>query len=155
MSAIACEAHRADAEHQRRAARRARFQRSNIDPTNNSPLPDNFLRPIVGYANINLLDDVGVSNYDSMQLTVDRRFTKGISYSASYTLSVTRDTAGTIPLYHDLMSYLYDYAGTDQRHVVTINYVQLPGSHWQNTLARAILTTGCARRRSEAARRRT
>jgi len=118
----------------------ARFQKSNIDPTTNSPLPDNFLRPIIGYSNVNLLDDVGVSNYDSMQLTVDRRLTKGISYSASYTLSVTRDTAGTVPLYHDLMSYLYDYAGTDQRHVVTINYVwQLPGSHWKNAVVRALL----------------
>jgi len=118
----------------------ARFNPANLDSTNNTPLPDNFLRPIVGFANINILQDVGRSNYNSMQLTVDRRLTKGISYGGSYTLSVTRDTSGTIPLYHDLKSYLYDYAGGDQRHVATINYVwQLPGSHWRNPIIRAAL----------------
>jgi len=117
----------------------ARFDPANIDPTNNTPLPDNFLRPTVGYANINILEDVGFSDYNSMQLTVDRRLTKGISYGGSYTFSVTRDTTGTIPLYHDLKAYLYDYAAGDQRHVAVLNYVwQLPGSH-QNPFLRAAL----------------
>lgn len=118
----------------------ARFNRANLDTTNNTPLPDNFLRPIVGYSNINILKEVGLSDYNSMQLTVDRRLTKGISYGASYTLSVTHDTSGTIPLYHDLKAYLYDYASSDQRHAVSINYVwQIPGSHWSSKALHAVL----------------
>jgi hypothetical protein len=57
----------------------------------------------------------------------------------SYTFSVTHDTGGTIPLYHDLMSSC-TYAGFDQRHALSINYVwALPGSHWNNKIVKALL----------------
>jgi hypothetical protein len=118
----------------------ARFRPENIDPTNKIVLPDNFLRPIVGYSNINISLPVGTSDYKALQLTVNRRFRHGVSYTVAYTLSKTRDMEGTVPLYHDPRSYMYDYASFDQRHALSINYIwQLPDSRWHNPVARGLL----------------
>lgn len=118
----------------------ARFLSGNIDPTNNVVLPDNFLRPILGYSDISIALDTGISAYNALQLTVNRRLTKGVSYSVAYTLSAAHNMEGTVPLYHDAKPYMYDYASFDQRHALSINYIwQLPGSHWHNGVVRAVL----------------
>lgn len=118
----------------------ARFRPENIDPTNKIVLPDNFLRPIVGYSNISISQPVGTSDYNGLQLTVNRRFRHGVSYTVAYTLSKTRNMEGTVPLYHDPRSYMYDYASFDQRHALSINYIwQLPDSRWRNPVVRGLL----------------
>jgi hypothetical protein len=43
----------------------ARFDPKNIDPTQSTPLQDNFLRPYRGYGNINEREFTGTSNYHS------------------------------------------------------------------------------------------
>jgi hypothetical protein len=118
----------------------ARFDPVNLDPTNNRVLPDAFLRPIIGYGNISMMQETGISNYNSLQLTVDRRFSHGLQYTAAYTLSVTRDVAGTVPLYHDARSFLYDYAGSDQRHSLAISYIwEVPSGTFRNGIVRRLV----------------
>ena len=44
-----------------------------------------------GLGSVNVRDDIGRSQYDSLQVQLERRLTKGWQYIASYTLSKTKD----------------------------------------------------------------
>src|SRR5262249_4709612 len=97
----------------------SQFNPANADPTaaaksfftSNSPLHvtqqvalnDNFFRPIPGYASVNLRDYGGTSNYNSLQVAVNRRFSKGLQYGVAYTLSKAMTDAdavnGTVATY--------------------------------------------------------
>ena len=100
----------------------ARFNPANADPTNPaSPLPDNFLRPLIGYGAINLRTNGGYSRYHSLQVTANRRVRSGLTFGSAYTLAVAKSTSG-IPNFHDL-AYTYDYAPGDRRHVLSLNGV--------------------------------
>jgi outer membrane receptor protein involved in Fe transport len=44
-----------------------------------------------GLGSVNVRDDNGKSQYDSLQIQVERRFSKGLQYIASYTFSKTKD----------------------------------------------------------------
>jgi hypothetical protein len=73
-----------------------------LDPTKPIPgaLPDMFLRPIVGFGNINISSPIGTARYDSLQTQVSRRFTGRFEMSGSYTwsrgyASGTIDCSGT------------------------------------------------------------
>jgi hypothetical protein len=124
-----------------------RFEPRNADPTNPSrPLPDGFLTPMTGFGSVRLIENTGFADYDSLQVTATRRFTRGLQYAAAYTLSRARNLTdgdgGTLPSYHDPRAFLYDYAGYDRRHVLTFNYVwTVPnGSRiWNNAATRALL----------------
>jgi len=65
----------------------------------NQPLPGpgvvNARRTYQGYANINLWDSNGDSNYHSLQASVEKRFTAGLSFLASYTFSKSIDLTST------------------------------------------------------------
>jgi hypothetical protein len=65
----------------------ARFLASANDPTVNRPLPDNFLRPYIGYQSIQMLQQTATSNYNSLQMQLNRRFTHGLQFAASYVWS--------------------------------------------------------------------
>ena len=118
----------------------ARFDPANIDPTNNLSLPDSFLRPMVGLGTVILRENSGDADYDSLQLTANRRYTRGFSAGGTYTLSRNRDNIGTVPLYQDPDQYLYDYANADRRHIGTVNMTwDLPKFGLDNVLARGIL----------------
>jgi hypothetical protein len=60
-----------------------------LDPTKPIPgaLPDQFLRPIIGFGNINISSPIGTSRYDSLQTQVSRRFIGGFELSGAYTWS--------------------------------------------------------------------
>jgi hypothetical protein len=116
-----------------------RFQPGNADPTNPaSPLPDNFLRPYVGYGTINLRTNEGYSRYHSLQVTANRRTRGGLTFGSAYTLAVNKTTSG-IPNFHDV-SWTYDYAGGDRRHVLSLNAVyDIPDASWAPRPVRAVL----------------
>ena len=60
----------------------------NMDPTQPTvALQDNFLRPYMGYGNLNMREFTGTSNYHSLQTSANRRFTKGLQFGVSYTWS--------------------------------------------------------------------
>ncbi|HTK26777.1 MAG TPA: TonB-dependent receptor [Pyrinomonadaceae bacterium] len=44
-----------------------------------------------GISSVNVRDDIGRSQYDSLQIQVERRFAKGLQYIAAYTFSKTKD----------------------------------------------------------------
>ena len=119
----------------------ARFNPANADPTTGLPLSDNFLRPMIGLGNVNFIENIGDRNYDSLQLTANRRYKGGLAFGGSYTLSKTMAMEGGLPLYLD-DSWIYDYANSDRRHQGSLNVTwEVPGASrlWNNGVVRALL----------------
>ena len=125
----------------------ARFQAQNLDPTlTNTPLPDNFFRPYPGYGDITLYGNIGIANYDALQMQVTRRFSGGFQFGFSYTLSQAKDYASTdtaeLPLYQSFDTWSYGLSSFDQTHVAVINYTwDLPDASrlWKNKVVGAVL----------------
>ncbi|MDZ4798005.1 MAG: hypothetical protein SGI92_07575 [Bryobacteraceae bacterium] len=68
----------------------------NADPTNrNTALPANFLRPYTGFGDINLYEFGSTSSYNSAQVSVNRRFNRGVLFGFSYTFSKALGTASS------------------------------------------------------------
>ncbi len=101
----------------------ARFLPQNADPSNgNKPLPDQFFRPYPGYSQISISNNAYNSNYHSMLLTLNRKFSAGLRMGVTYTVSKYLDYSG-IPTYNNLRTWSYGYNGGDQRNNVVVNYV--------------------------------
>jgi hypothetical protein len=121
----------------------ARFQAANIDSTTGKVMDDKFLRPIAGFNNINRMENAGTSNYHSMQVTVNRRFTNGLQIGGAWTWSkamtyVDSDTTN-IAVLVPIRIWNYGMAGFDRTHVVKINFLwNLPKAPWRNPGARLI-----------------
>jgi hypothetical protein len=91
----------------------------------NSPLV-----PYKGYGQIPYLKFDGTSNYNSLQASLQRRFTKGLTFGAVYTWSRSLTTANADQDTQDPYFPILDYraASWDRTHVIAINYVyDLPG----------------------------
>jgi hypothetical protein len=105
----------------------ARFLAANQDPTTGTPLPDDFFRPIPGYGGIGMLMNCGITNYNSLQMAMNRRFTKGLSFGVSYTWSHTLNTGSSegdsIARYRPWRIWNYGPANFDQTHMFVLNYV--------------------------------
>jgi hypothetical protein len=106
----------------------ARFLPQNADPQNPStPLNDNFFRPYPGWGNITYNEFAGTSNYNSLQVTANRRLSKGISMGIAYTWSkamtyVDSDGDG-VAVYRPIRVWNYGKAvGFDQTHMFILNY---------------------------------
>ena len=110
----------------------AHFDPNNVDSTTGSPLPDNYLRPYLGMGSINMRTFDGTSNYHGLQVSMNRRMTKGIQYGASYTFSkslgVSDADFGGMSLYFNPRQRNYGPLGYDIRHMLIVNYTwDLPG----------------------------
>jgi hypothetical protein len=105
----------------------ARFKTQNIDPVTGLAYPDDFFRPIPGYEGIPLLMNAGVSNYNSLQVAVNRRFTRevtlGVSYTWSHTLNTGNSEGDPLPTYRPWRVWTYGPANFDQTHMLVVNYV--------------------------------
>ena len=105
----------------------ARFDVDNIDPTTGTALPTNFYRPIPGYGGIGQLVNAGISNYNSLQAALNRRFTKGLSFGVSYTWSHTLNTGSSegdgLARFRPWRIWNYGPANFDQTHMFVFNYV--------------------------------
>ena len=81
----------------------------------------NALRPYLGYGSITLYETTGRSKYNSFQTQVERRSTRGVGYSVSYTFSRTTDNgsgrADILPNAYDDSSY-YGISDLDRPHVL-------------------------------------
>lgn len=84
-------------------------------------LTDNFFRPYPGYNNITWVDNAYTSNYHAFLLTVNRRFTRGLQFGFTYTLSKFLDYT-SIPVYRPLRAWSYGPDGSDQRHNAVVNF---------------------------------
>ena len=69
----------------------ARFLPQNRDttvaatPANPGAIPDVFLRPIIGFGDIDITEPTGRSSYNSLQLQLTRRYTGGLELAGAYT----------------------------------------------------------------------
>jgi hypothetical protein len=105
----------------------AAYAEAGINFTGRYALPVNLRRPYQGYGAIILRTWDSSANYNSMQVTLNRRFGKTLVLNASYTWSKTLGTAwddqsgGTTPF--DSRGHDYLVATWDRTHTFTINYV--------------------------------
>jgi Carboxypeptidase regulatory-like domain/TonB-dependent Receptor Plug Domain len=105
----------------------ARFATANQNPVvAGTALIDNLLRPYPGYGTINYFENTGTSNYNALQVAVNRRFIRGVQFGLAYTYSKTMDFSdddrGTVATYRPLKIWNYGKALFDQTHVMVINY---------------------------------
>ena len=105
----------------------SRFLTANQDPTTGSALPTTFYRPIPGYEGIGQTVNAGISNYNSLQMAINRRFAKGLSFGISYTWSHTLNTGSSegdgLPRFRPWRVWTYGPANFDQTHMFVFNYV--------------------------------
>jgi hypothetical protein len=84
----------------------------------------NALRPFYGLAIINYAEQSGRSNYNSAQLSLDRRFRSGLGLGLAYTFSKNIDNV-TTP--YDAYNFVRSLSSNDRPHVLSVNYIyQLP-----------------------------
>jgi len=89
-----------------------------------------YLVPFKGYGQIPYLRWDGTSNYNSLQVSLQRRFGKGLTFGAVYTWSKSMVTASSDQDEQNPVNALLDYraASWDRPHVFAANYVyELPG----------------------------
>lgn len=118
----------------------AEFLAKNQDPTTGTPLPDNYFRPYPGYSTITdgIWGDNG--NYNSLQVTFNRKFAHHLSYGVSYTWSKSLDdNRGTTYLPGSLT---YGPSSLNMPNRLTADWVwQLPkaSERWNNMFSRSAL----------------
>jgi hypothetical protein len=106
----------------------AHFNPAFEDPSQKGkPLADNFLRPYNGWGSITTRSSGYNSNYHSLQVSAQRRFTDGLQVGIAYTFSKALDVAdgdtSTVSPYFDPRSRNYGRAGFDRPQVFVANYV--------------------------------
>ena len=127
----------------------AAFLPQNQDPTISSSLlgsaalPAQFLRNMRGIGDINLYEAVATGNYNSMQVSLNRRAGKlfvGMTYTWSKDLTTaTGDTNFVRPDQYTRAAY-YGPSGNDRRHNFALNYVyNLPTLLGKNVVEKAVL----------------
>ncbi len=122
----------------------ANFQRANLDPTaGNRPLPPQFLRPTVGYNNINLTESASSSNYHSMQVSLNRRFKSGLQMGGSWTwskaMSYNDGDGDVISALVPVRIWSYAKATFDRTHNLRINWLwDVPAPRSTNQVIRAV-----------------
>lgn len=114
------------------------FLPQNADPAaTNVPLPSSFLRPYLGYGNISHVEFASSSNYHSLQVSANRRFSRGLQYGLAYTWSKAMDYSSAEG---DNVSNLvgrrvwnYGPSSFDRAHTLRVNWLydvpNLPASH--------------------------
>jgi hypothetical protein len=124
----------------------ARIDPKNINPFTGTVLPDNFLRPYSGYANINARSNFGTSSYHGLQTSLVRRYTKGLQFSVAYTwsraLGLADEDGGGTNLFAGRPVREWHYAPTErsQTHNLQVSYtLDLPKTGSQSPLVRAVL----------------
>jgi hypothetical protein len=118
----------------------AEFLPQNADPTNPAtPLPDKFFAPYPGYGNITYTENAATSNYNSLQVTANRRFTSGLQFGIAYTwskaMSFGDSDTSTVATYVPVRVYNHGKASYDQTNNLDLNYIwDLPklGKRWPN-----------------------
>ena len=106
----------------------ANFLPQNADPAAaNTPLPQAFLRPYLGYTNINFAEAAGNSSYHSLQVTANRRFARGVEFGLSWTWSKAMDyndtDDGGVSSLVSARVWNYGLAAFDRTHVVKLNWL--------------------------------
>jgi len=118
----------------RRALHQQRERNINSLPLNaryaNPALNVDYLRPYKGYSTIRVTNNDGRAIYNSVQVSANKRYSKGLSYGLAYTLSKSMDNGSAqrdvIPNPFD-DSMLWGPSTYDRRHVFVGNFIyELP-----------------------------
>ena len=104
------------------------FLAQNADPAAPStPLPQAFLRPYVGFNNLNFAEPGADSSYHSLQVSANRRFARNMEFGLSWTWSKALDYADTDEaVVSSLVSarvWNYGLAAFDRTHVLKFNWL--------------------------------
>jgi hypothetical protein len=115
----------------------------NIDPRTGGVLPANFLRPYRGYGTLGVRQNTGDTDYNSMQVQLNRRYIRGFQFALAYTLAKGYDRRITSPYVAADQDWFWRApTATTQLHNTTISYTwDVPdGSRmWNNWLTRGAL----------------
>jgi hypothetical protein len=105
----------------------AKLGTNNISPVTGSRVGDDFLRPYRGYGDINLVTWGGTSNYNSLQVQANRRYTRGFQAGLAYTYSKSfdyaNDDSSDISFGRPYKAFNYAASDFDQTHIFTVNYI--------------------------------
>jgi hypothetical protein len=86
----------------------------------------NYLAPYHGYGQMDYYKFDGTSNYNSLQVSVQRRFTRKLTFGGAYTWAKNLTTSGADQSYVDPFNerkYSYGEPTYERRNVAAINYV--------------------------------
>lgn len=121
------------------------YRPENLDPTNLSggqaqPYLADLLRPYRGYSSIIQREFTGYGDYHSLQVSVTRRPSAGLSYGIAYAYSVSKNLQGIDPFATDNRARNYTKAGT-RPHNLVVNYAyQVPdlSRKWDTLVAKIV-----------------
>ena len=123
----------------------AAHQAAGLSYSGQFALAADFLRPYQGYGDITYRSFDGNSTYNSLQASLQRRFSKSLTLGVAYTLSKVETTVsdeGTFTHTADPRSYDYALATFDRTHYFVANFVwnlpkgsRLIGDHWLSRAA--------------------
>ena len=105
----------------------AKFLPQNANPQNTAnPKPDTFLRPYLGYEDITLRSHFGSSNYNGLQVQLNRRYIHGFQFAIAYTyakaLGVADEDEAQVSGARPLKGWHYAPLAGTQLHNLVINY---------------------------------
>ena len=107
------------------------YSQVGLNFTGQNALAVNFLRPYRGYGDINFRAFDASSNYNALQVSLNRRFAAGLAFGVAYTWSRTQTTSNSGTEYSnpfDTRAFDYKVADFDRTHVLVVNYVyDVPG----------------------------
>ena len=89
-------------------------------------LPQDFLRPYTGYGDISYRNNGASSNYNSLQVSVNRRLSNGLVVGGAYTYSknmLTNNSDSDSVNPFNTRAYEYRLAASDQKQNLVVNYV--------------------------------
>lgn len=121
------------------------FLPANQDPTRpGKPLPSSFYETTVGYNSIDMLSNETTANYNAMQVTLQRRFARGLNIGVAYTWSKTMDyvdsDSSVVSPVVPLRAYYYGRAGFDVPQNLVMNFLyDIPKLPVRNAIADGIL----------------
>ncbi|HET6862180.1 MAG TPA: carboxypeptidase regulatory-like domain-containing protein, partial [Pyrinomonadaceae bacterium] len=105
----------------------AKLGTNNISPVTGSRLADDFLRPYRGYGDITMVTWGGTSNYHSLQVQANRRYTRGFQAGLAYTYSKSfdyaNDDSSDVFFGRPFKDFNYGPSDFDQTHILTVNYI--------------------------------
>ncbi|MBI4902545.1 MAG: carboxypeptidase regulatory-like domain-containing protein [Acidobacteria bacterium] len=127
------------------------LQPSAIDPSNPpNPIDVRYLRPYIGYGNINYYNYDANSSYHSLQTTVNHRFRRGLQGGVAWTWSKAMDYSDSdtaqLSALVDRRIWNYGKAGFDRTHILKAHWIyavpkiakRLPDMHSFNFAKKAV-----------------
>jgi len=116
----------------------------NKDPRTGIALPNDYLRPYIGYGDIFVRGNWGTSNYNALQVQANRRYIHGVQFGVAYTWSksmgIGDDDPARVSIYRDVRAWNYAPNSFSQAHNLVINYTwDIPSPRVNNPILRGAL----------------